>query len=244
MNATRFTAIVLSAGVGSRMQSDIPKQYMQLDGYPVIYYALRAFEQSEVDSIVLVTAPEDITFCRENIVQKYGFKKVCAVVGGGAERYLSVYEGLKAANAEYVLIHDGARPLIDQDSIAQSMETVVRERACVLATPVKDTIKIADQDGYAEGTPDRSRLWAVQTPQCFSRELLVNAYRVLFEQMEMGDLKIPITDDAMIVEQMTGQKVRLLAGKYSNIKITTPEDLAIAKMFLEKIKKAVDTDEH
>ena len=214
------------------MHSDIPKQYMDLNGYPVIYYALRAFEESDVDSVVLVTAPEDVAFCRENIVEKYGFSKVHAVVGGGAERYLSVYEGLKAAGADYVLIHDGARPLIDAESIRRCMDTVAQEKACVLATPVKDTIKVADEDGYAAQTPDRSTLWAVQTPQCFSRELLMRAYDRLFEQMQAGTLQIPITDDAMIVEQMTGQKVRLIEGKYTNIKITTPEDLDVAKIFL------------
>lgn len=228
----QYAAIVLSAGVGSRMHSDIPKQYMDLNGYPVIYYALRAFEESSVDFVVLVAAPEDVAFCRENIVEKYGFSKVHAVVGGGAERYLSVYEGLKAAGADYVLIHDGARPLIDAESIRRCMDTVAQEKACVLATPVKDTIKVADEDGYAAQTPDRSTLWAVQTPQCFSRELLMRAYDRLFEQMQAGTLQIPITDDAMIVEQMTGQKVRLIEGKYTNIKITTPEDLDVAKIFL------------
>lgn len=237
MDRPRFTAIVLSAGVGSRMHSDTPKQYMQLCGYPVIYYALRAFEASEVDSIVLVTAPEDVTFCRQNIVEKYGFKKVDAVVAGGAERYLSVYEGLKATDSEYVLIHDGARPLIDEESIRQSMEEVVKEQACVLATPVKDTIKMADADGYSLQTPDRSRLWAVQTPQSFCRELLMQAYERLFAKEQAGSIDIAITDDAMIVEQMMGKRVRLIPGDYKNIKITTPEDLDIAQIFLNSSGK-------
>lgn len=230
----QYAAIVLSAGVGSRMHSDIPKQYMDLDGYPVIYYALRAFEESDVDSVVLVTAPEDVAFCRENIVDKYGFTKVRAVVGGGEERYLSVYEGLKATEADYVLVHDGARPLIDAESIRLCMDAVAQEKACVLATPVKDTIKVADREGYAVETPDRSTLWAMQTPQCFSYELFAQAYEKLFEQIRKGTLHIPITDDAMIVERMTGHKVRLIRGKYTNIKITTPEDLDIAKMFLHR----------
>lgn len=234
MSKAHCIAIVLSAGVGSRMHSDIPKQYMDLNGYPVIYYALRAFEESDVDSIVLVTSPEDVAFCRKNIVEKYGFTKVRAVVGGGAERYLSVYEGLKAADADYVLIHDGARPLIDTESIRLCMETVACEKACVLATRVKDTIKVADTDGYAVQTPDRSTLWAVQTPQGFSRELLMQAYDRLFEQIQAGALTITITDDAMIVEQMTGQRVRLIEGKYTNIKITTPEDLDVARIFLHR----------
>ena len=114
------------------------------------------------------------------------------------------------------------------------MESVAREKACVLATPVKDTIKVIDTDGYAAQTPDRSMLWAVQTPQCFERVLLMRAYARLFERLEAGTLCAPITDDAMIVEQMTGQKVRLIRGKYTNIKITTPEDMDVAKIFLNR----------
>ena len=145
-----------------------------------------------------------------------------------------MYEGLKAAKGEYVLIHDGARPLVDAESIRLCMDTVAREKACVLATPVKDTIKVADQAGYAAQTPDRSTLWAVQTPQCFQCDLLMRAYERLFFRLKDGSLQIPITDDAMIVEQMMGQKVRLIPGRYTNIKITTPEDLDVAALFLNR----------
>lgn len=234
MGKAKYTAIVLSAGSGSRMHSETPKQYMDLCGYPVLYYSLKAFEKSAVDEIVLVTGARDIDFCRRDIVEKYGFSKVKAVVAGGSERYLSVYEGLKAASgADYVLIHDGARPLIDGDSIRRSVETVTREKACVLAVPVKDTIKVADGDGFADSTPDRSRLWAVQTPQSFSAELLEKAYQNLFDAEKEGAELPVMTDDAMLVEQMTNCKVRLVTGNYANLKITTPEDLLIARAFLE-----------
>lgn len=233
MDKKKIAAIVLSAGSGSRMHSEIPKQYMQLAGFPVIYYSLKAFEESAVDEIVLVCGSSDEAFCRKNIVEKYGFSKIKAVVPGGSERYLSVYEGLKAVEADYVLIHDGARPVIDAESISLSMETVVEEKACVLAVPVKDTIKIADSEGYAASTPDRSRLWAVQTPQSFQTSLLREAYRRFFAAQKEG-VKLPaITDDAMLVEQMTGQKVKLISGNYENLKITTSEDLLLAKAFLE-----------
>lgn len=216
------------------MHSETPKQYMDLCGYPVLYYSLKAFEKSAVDEIVLVTGARDIDFCRRDIVEKYGFSKVKAVVAGGSERYLSVYEGLKAASgADYVLIHDGARPLIDGDSIRRSVETVTREKACVLAVPVKETIKVADGDGFADSTPDRSRLWAVQTPQSFSAELLEKAYQNLFDAEKEGAELPVMTDDAMLVEQMTNCKVRLVTGNYANLKITTPEDLLIARAFLE-----------
>lgn len=236
MNKKHFTAIVLSAGKGNRMHSDIPKQYMDMQGYPVIYYALKAFEESKVDDIILVTGAEDVVFCTKDIVQKYHFTKVKEVVPGGAERYLSVREGLKRAqNADYVLIHDGARPMIGIEDIEKSMQMVEQEDACALATPVKDTIKIVT-GGYVTDTPDRNTLWAMQTPQSFSTELLRNAYIQLEAKQKKGE-KVPnITDDAMIVECMTGHKIRIIPGNYANIKITTQEDLAITEMFLKKMK--------
>lgn len=219
------------------MHSEIPKQYMDLCGYPVIYYSLKVFGESPVDDIILVTGAQDLEFCRRDIVEKYGFSKVKAVVAGGSERYLSVYEGLKAApETDYVLIHDGARPLIDADAIQRSMDTVEKDMACVLAVPVKDTIKIADGNGFADTTPDRSRLWAVQTPQSFSAALLKEAYQKMFAAKADGKVLQAITDDAMLVEQMTSCRVRLVEGNYTNLKITTPEDLLIAQAFLESRK--------
>lgn len=235
MDKKRFVAIVLAAGTGSRMNSDIPKQYMKLGDYPVLYYSLKAFEESDVESVILVSGAPDIAYCRKEIVERYGFRKVYAVVAGGKERYLSVYEGLKAVSqADYVLIHDGARPLIDQESIRRSMDVVETEKACVLATPVKDTIKVSDDAGYVMETPKRSRLWAIQTPQSFSYDLIMQAYAKLFLVQQSGDMLPLMTDDAMIVEQMSGHKVKLVQGKNENIKITTPEDLGVAELFLKK----------
>ncbi len=242
MDKKKFAAIVLAAGTGSRMNSDIPKQYMKLGGYPILYYSLKAFEESDVESVILVCGELDIAYCRREIVERYGFRKVCAVVAGGKERYLSVYEGLKVVpQVDYVLIHDGARPLIDRESICRSMDMVEKEKACVLAIPVKDTIKVSDDAGYALETPERSRLWAIQTPQSFSYNLIMEAYDRLFHAQLVGEILPPMTDDAMIVEQMSGHKVKLIQGKNENIKITTPEDLGVAEMFLKKIKNLVDT---
>ena len=234
-NGKKYTAIILAAGSGSRMHSAVPKQYMKIKGYPLIYYSLKAFEDSGADQVVLVTAEKDISFCTKEIVEKYNLKKVSAVVAGGEERYLSVYEGLKAAGqTDYVLLHDGARPLLDVNMIETAMETVEKEQACVFAVPVKDTIKIADQNGYAIGTPERSTLWAVQTPQSFSYPMIMEAYHLLFDAQEKGEIIPVITDDAMLVEQMTGQKVKLISGKYENLKVTTPEDMEIAELFLHR----------
>ena len=168
MDKKKFTAIILSAGTGSRMKSNMPKQYMELLGKPVIYYSIKAFEDSPVDEIVIVCSTDYIEYFRHSIIEKYGFEKLKAVVQGGKERYNSVYEGLKAANGtDYVLIHDGARPLVDNEIIVRSMHTVEKEKACVAGMPVKDTIKVSDEFGYSANTPDRKSLWQIQTPQCF-----------------------------------------------------------------------------
>lgn len=236
-----FTAIILSAGSGSRMKSDIPKQYMDIDGYPVIYYSLKAFEESDVRSIVLVTGVDDVDYCRKEIVQKYNFKKVKAIVPGGNERYDSVYEGLKAAaGADYVMIHDGARPMITQDIIKRTISMTKEYRACVVGMPVKDTIRIIDENAFSKETPDRKTLWMMQTPQSFSYELLYRSYQKLYQDINSANDVPQITDDAMVVEYGSGVKARIIEGSYENIKITTPEDISIAKTFLKKIKFVVD----
>ena len=230
MDKKKYTAIILSAGTGSRMKSNMPKQYMELLGRPVIYYSIKAFEDSSVDEIVIVCSADYIEYFRHSIIEKYGFKKVKAIVQGGKERYNSVYEGLKAANGtDYVLIHDGARPLVSADIIKRSMQAVKEYRACVAGMPVKDTIKIADEDGYAKLTPERSKVWQIQTPQSFSYPLVYEAYRKM-----LADEDSAITDDAMVVERMTNQPVKLIEGNYRNIKITTPEDMLIAEMYLKQ----------
>ena len=221
----KYVAIVLSGGSGKRMNSQVHKQYLLIKEKPVIYYALKAFQESNVDEIVLVVGSGEIDFARDEIVQKYCLSKVTKIVEGGKERYHSVYEGLKAAeDADYVLIHDGARPFVNQDIILRSMEAVKEYGACVAGMPVKDTIKIADESGYAAETPERSKVWMVQTPQTFSYELIRDAYCRMLQNENTS-----ITDDAMVVETMTDTRVKLVEGDYRNIKITTPEDLLIAE---------------
>ena len=227
----RTAAIVLAAGSGKRMGTSVHKQYLLIKDKPVIYYTLQAFEASDVDDIILVTGADEIDYCRETIVEKYGFKKVRAVIAGGKERYDSVYEGLKAlSDCDYVLIHDGARPLISRALINANITCVQEEKACVTAVPAKDTIKVADNQGYVADTPDRSKLWQIQTPQTFSYALVLEAYR---KRAEAGD--DTVTDDAMVVEKYANHPIYLLKGDYRNIKITTPEDLIIAEAFLNSV---------
>ena len=169
----KYTAIVLAAGVGKRMNSKIQKQYMLLGGKPVLFYALDAFEKSRVDEIILVVGKGEIEYCRKEIVEKYKFHKVTKIVEGGKERYHSVYEGLKAIDtADYVLIHDGARPFINQQILVHAIEAVKQYQACVVGMPVKDTIKITTEDGFSKETPERKHVWMIQTPQCFSYSLI------------------------------------------------------------------------
>lgn len=223
-------AVVLAGGQGKRMQSHVQKQYMMLCGKPLIVYALEAFEKSPVDKIVLVTAAGEEAFASRDIVDAYGFSKIAAVVAGGKERYHSVYEGLKELeDCDYVLIHDGARPLVTGEIIDRAMEGAKEYHACVVGMPVKDTIKISDGDEFAEATPDRSRLWQVQTPQAFRYALVRKAYD---EIMEDPELQKGVTDDAMVVESRTCYKVKLIKGSYENLKVTTPEDMVLAEALI------------
>ena len=229
----KFAAIVLSAGVGSRMKSEIPKQYMDLVGKPVIYYSLKAFEEAGFSSIILVCGKEDVKYCQEEIVEKYNLKNITAIVPGGKERYHSVFEGLKAVGeADYVFIHDGARPMLSQEVIKRLKEAVVVEEAAVAGVPVKDTIKIVDDESYVTDTPERQYVWQVQTPQCFSYPIIYEAYQSIIQDEEEGWTIPKITDDAMVLEYATDHEVKMVEADYRNIKITTPEDLAIAQLFL------------
>lgn len=231
----RTTAIVLAGGRGKRMNSDVPKQFLMICEKPIIYYSLKAFEDSFIDSVILVASADDIEYCQKEIVDKYRFHKVKKIVAGGKERYHSVLNGIKAADAcDFIFIHDGARPFVTEDMLQRLLDCVIKEQACVAGMPVKDTIKIADESGHIATTPKRDLVWMIQTPQVFSYELIKEAYLQLekdeYSLLEQG---ISITDDAMVVETLMGEKVKLVEGSYRNIKITTPEDLSVAEGFLE-----------
>ena len=229
----KITAIVLAAGSGSRMKSKTKKQFMEIKGKPVIWYSLFEFEKSRVDEIILVTGKEDIDYCKKEIVEKYNLKKVKNVVAGGSERYESVYNGLKEVTGNIVLIHDGARPLINNEIIERSIEGTIKSDACVVGVPVKDTIRRANKEGYIIDTPNRSELWITQTPQSFKTDLVKMAYKKMKEELEKGNTTLNITDDAMVVEEFTTNQVRFVQGDYKNIKVTTPEDIDIAELFIE-----------
>ncbi len=224
------TAVVLAAGRGKRMGGPVQKQFLELKGRPLICYTLEHFQHAScIDEIILVTGKESIEYCRREIVEKYGFTRVAKIVEGGAERYDSVYQGLLACeDAAYVFIHDGARIFADEEILERGWQQVKALKSAVAAVPSKDTIKVVSGENHrVESTPDRSSLWCVQTPQIFSYELIRKAYDALYEADRTG-----ITDDAMVLERFTEEKVYLFEGSYRNIKITTPEDLAVAEVFL------------
>jgi len=227
--------IVLAGGKGSRMQSDVPKQYMELLGRPLLYYSLKAFEESDVDSVVLVTAAGEEDYCRSELVERFGFTKVIGIVAGGAERYASVWNGLKCLKAQTeengepdcVLIHDGARPLVTAELINRMVTETEQYGACVAGMPVKDTIQMTDERGTITLTPKRDRLWTGQTPQSFEFSLAYSAYEQLMQEPE-----ISVTDDAMVVGLYHEIPIQMVRGSYTNIKVTTPEDLVLAEAFL------------
>ena len=244
-NKKRCTAIMLAAGSGSRMKSTVAKQYMLVKGKPLIWYALQTVEKSEIiDDCILVTAEGDISYMQKEIVEKYGFSKVVAIIAGGAERYLSVANACKfiaenklsIPNTEgFVFIHDGARPFLTEQILQDTYKMVEECGACVAAVPSKDTIKIADADGFVASTPDRRLVWSIQTPQVFDTGLIVEAYATLLNKLpEIKEKSISVTDDASVVELFTDKKVKLVEAAYENIKITTPEDIKTAEAFLEK----------
>ncbi len=232
MQREKIAAIVLAGGSGKRMGGSSKKQYLHLGGKPVLYYALKAFQDSSlVDEIILVTNEPE--FCMKELVLKHNMDKVIKTVPGGVERYHSVYNGLKALQeCAYVLIHDGARPFVTEDIICRSVEAARKYQACAVGMPVKDTIKIADDMEFADNTPERKRVWTIQTPQTFAFPLIMAAYEQIQKNTPEG-----ITDDAMVVESQQLAKVKLIEGSYENIKLTTPEDMEIAEVFLKKQKK-------
>ena len=237
MKQERNTAIVLAAGQGKRMHSRIQKQFLEIDHHPVLYYSLECFQKSPlIQEIILVVGEEMLSYCKSEIVARYNFTKVTKVIAGGKERYDSVYQGLLACGeCDYVFIHDGARPFITEEMLERGIFGVQETGACAIGMPSKDTIKISDKEGFVQSTPDRSQVWSVQTPQIFAYSLIRSAHESLRKKDMTG-----ITDDAMVVEQETGVRIRLVEGSYQNIKITTPEDLDIAETFLKKYKLGVD----
>lgn len=233
-----FTAIVLAGGSGSRMKSETPKQLMDVLGRPLLYYSLSAFEKSPITNIVLVTPPGAEEAYISEFRDGCGFEKIVCAAAGGAERCDSVYSALKAIRdraipSDYVLIHDGARACVTEKIISDMMAAAEKYGAAVAAVPTKDTVKIADPEGYVGATPDRRAVWNVQTPQTFATELITGAFDRMYAAAD-GSGPRGVTDDSMVVERYGGRRVKLVEAAYTNIKVTTPEDIAVCEEILRR----------
>lgn len=221
------SVVIVSAGRGSRMKADINKQFLKLQNKEVIAHTIDKFYNNEnIGEIIVVVREDEAEFFKINIIEKYGYKNI-KIAFGGSERQDSVYNGLKMVdeNCKIVLIHDGARPFVNNETIDSAIESAKENKCVIVGVPVKDTIKVIDENNNVCDTPDRSTLWSIQTPQVFDFSLIMKAHEKAREDNYYG------TDDSMLVEYF-GQKVKVVEGSYNNIKITTPEDLKIGEEIL------------
>ena len=230
------TAIILAAGQGKRMNSQVPKLYLEVQEKPILYYTLQTFMDSKyIDRIILVVGAGQVEQVKKDIVARYNFSKVTEVIEGGKERYDSVWCALQRISDEqdaYVFIHDGARAFVSEEVIERAYENVLKYKACVVGMPVKDTIKIVDDSQMVSKTPDRAFLWQAQTPQVFEVEIIKEAYENVMNHHSELSVNM-ITDDSMLVETLGKCDVKLVQGSYDNIKITTPEDIVMAEQILK-----------
>jgi 2-C-methyl-D-erythritol 4-phosphate cytidylyltransferase len=239
---TKADAIIVSAGRGHSLKEASKKQFLTLAGKPILVHTLDRFETSPlIRFIVLVVGEEDLDYCLKEIVERYQYQKITQIIPGGKERQDSVRNGLQALarDTEIVVIHDGVRPFVTREMVEESIRGAKRLGAVVLAMPVKDTVKTANTDGIVLKTLDRESLWQIQTPQAFQAEMIREAYRRATEDGFVG------TDDASLVERL-GTRVHILPGSYSNIKITTREDLLWARLLLREASSSeldLDQDE-
>jgi 2-C-methyl-D-erythritol 4-phosphate cytidylyltransferase len=227
----QFGVVVVAAGKGSRMGSTESKQYLLMDHKPILVHTLEVFQNiAEVSSIVVVVGEGDESRC-EQYAEHYDLTKVSRILSGGSERQASVLKGLRAlpADTAWVLVHDGVRPFVTKKHVLACWQQAIQDGAAVLAVPVKDTIKVVNAAGNIESTPNRRSLWAIQTPQAFRLVDLIAAHERAEVDQFIG------TDDAMLLERM-GSKVAIVEGSYSNIKITTPEDLTWAEFSIQRDK--------
>lgn len=228
----RTVALIPAAGMGKRMGAGVNKQYLLLAEMPIVAHTLRLFDQAPcVDDIYIISPEAEIPYCRDEVVARYGFAKVRAIVPGGKERQNSVINGLRAmadsvADDDVVLIHDGVRPLVPLPVVEAAIAAAVAHDGGLVAVPAKDTIKVA-VDGIVTDTPPRETLWLAQTPQAFRYGIIRDAHERADAEGFLG------TDDASLLERL-GRKVHIVPGDYRNIKITTPEDLVLAEAFLKE----------
>ncbi len=221
---TKNIAIIVCSGIGKRMNSNIPKQFIKIKEKPIICYTIEKFENcSNIDEIIVVANEEYIEFFKEDIVIKYGYKKITKIVEGGKERLNSVYNGINSVDEKnsIILIHDGVRPFIEEKDIVNIIKKTMQYDACVIGVKSKDTIKVCENN-IIKNTPNRDNIWLAQTPQAFKYNIIKKAYDIAIKENRLA------TDDSSLVEEL-GYNVIMIEGNYNNIKITTQEDLKFFK---------------
>jgi len=226
----KIVALIAAAGKGKRMNARISKPFIPISGKPILAYTIEKFEQCKlIDKIYLIVSPEEREICHKNIILKYNFSKVQELVDGGETRQDSIYNGLKVLDkdTDIVVIHDGARPLVEEIIIQDSIEKAQKYGAAIAVIPIKDTVKKSENSFFIDKTLNREEIWRAQTPQTFKYDIILPAYHRAYKDKYLA------TDDASIVERY-GRKVKLIIGSEENIKITTPFDIIVADIFLKK----------
>ena len=229
-SSMKTVAIIPAGGYGKRMGADVSKQYLLLNGIPVLVHTLRVFQELPlIDDIFLIVPADDVEFVKLGVVEEYGLTRVSRVLPGGMERQDSVRNGIELVGPEYdvVVIHDGVRPFVTADLICAVVSEVAAESAVTLGVPVKDTVKVVDSQRWIKGTLDRNEVWLTQTPQAFRRDIIKTAYEAAYKDHHYG------TDDASLVERI-GVGVKMIFGSYYNIKITTKDDIVLADALMKK----------
>ena len=230
----KTVAVIPAAGAGLRMGGGTAKQFLEVDGRPILALTLEKFQNCQaIDGIILVSPPDDLESCKRTIIDKYGLTKVFKVIAGGDRRQDSVRLGIEASGGEYglIVIHDGVRPFIETDLIELAIVAAMKDRAVITALPAKDTVKKVGESGFVLETYERKSLWLVQTPQVFRYEDIIAAHhRALMERWE------DVTDDASLIEKM-GIPVKVIPGSEYNIKVTTPQDMELARYLLARSNK-------
>jgi 2-C-methyl-D-erythritol 4-phosphate cytidylyltransferase len=230
----KTVAVIPGAGAGLRMGGDKAKQFLEVDGKPILALTLEKFQACPaIDSIILVAPPDDVEFCKRTIIDRYNLNKVTKIIAGGKRRQDSVRLGIEASGGEceMVLIHDGVRPFIETDLIERTVIAAMKDRAVITALPAKDTAKKVGEDGFVSETYERRDVWLVQTPQVFRYEDIMSAHeKAVSEGWE------DVTDDASLIERL-GIPIKVILGSEYNIKVTTPQDMELAKYLMERVKR-------
>ncbi|MDH4100885.1 MAG: 2-C-methyl-D-erythritol 4-phosphate cytidylyltransferase [Nitrospirota bacterium] len=228
----KVVALVPAAGIGVRMGHAVRKQFLELQGLPILVWTLRRLAACEpIEEVIPIVSADMVEYCAEEIVDRYEIHKVKRIVVGGHERQESVWNGLHKVGEEYryVMVHDGVRPFVSDKLLLAALREAGKHDGVVVGYPVKDTMKDVDKTGFVEKTLRRNHMWAIQTPQIFRREVIWDAY------MRASEAKVVATDDAALVE-WAGYKVKVLEGEHENIKITTPFDLVMGEAILASRK--------